>query len=83
MKDGTKIVNYILGSIESVVSNKLASNSGLDFSQVSALLTQSGLFLISSGSTSNLMGLATQFLDEDGDGNIMDDIGKKLGKFFK
>lgn len=44
----------------------------------------SGLGALLGGSnSSNLMGLASKFLDADGDGDVMDDLGKMLGGFFK
>ena len=39
--------------------------------------------LLGQGGSKDIMGLATKFLDADGDGDIMDDLGKKLGGFFK
>lgn len=37
----------------------------------------------SMGKNTDLMGMATKLLDSDGDGDIMDDVGGLLGKFFK
>ena len=39
--------------------------------------------LLGKNGSKDIMGLATKFLDADGDGDIMDDLGKKLGGFFK
>lgn len=110
-QDGAKILEHILGNKSSSVQTKLASNTGLDVSQVSSLLTQfaplvlaylgnqkkqsnvslngqsgvaSGLGALLDGSgSSNLMGIASKFLDTDGDGDVMDDLSKMLGGFLK
>lgn len=37
----------------------------------------------SMGKNTDIMGMATKLLDSDGDGDIMDDVGGLLGKFFK
>ena len=37
----------------------------------------------SMGKNTDLMGMASKLLDSDGDGDIMDDVGGLLGKFFK
>jgi hypothetical protein len=39
--------------------------------------------LLKGGQSKDLMGLATKFLDSDGDGDIMDDLTQTLGNFFK
>lgn len=110
-KDGSKILDHVLGSKNETIQNKLASNSGLDISQVGGLLSQyaplimaflasqkkqtnssvnssgglaGGLGALLGGSnSSDLLGMASKFLDADGDGDITDDLSKMLGGFLK
>lgn len=107
-KDGEKILGHILGNKTEKVESKLGASSGLNTTQVNALLAQlaplvlsqlgkqkqkdvksndnpmEGLGkLLSGGQSKDLMGMAAKFLDSDGDGDIMDDLGKTLGNFFK
>lgn len=55
-------------------------SQGLDADGVANLTSQ---LTKSMGGSSGLMGIASKLLDSDGDGDIMDDIGGLLGKFFK
>ncbi len=57
------------------------SSQGLDSSGLSSVL---GGFLSSDKAQSNpLMGMATKFLDKDGDGNITNELTGMIGSFFK
>lgn len=62
-----------------ILGNQKKSQN-LDADGVSNLVSQ---VTNSMGGNSALMGMATKLLDADGDGDIMDDIGGLLGKFFK
>lgn len=62
-----------------ILGNQKKSQN-LDADGVSNLVSQ---VTNSMGANSGLMGMATKLLDTDGDGDIMDDIGGLLGKFFK
>lgn len=58
--------------------------NGLDGGGVASLLSNLVTQQSSNSSTSPLMNLATQFLDKDGDGSIMDDVaGMVMNNLFK
>lgn len=55
-------------------------SQGLDADGVANFASQ---LTKTSGKNDGIMGMATKLLDSDGDGDIMDDVGGILGKFFK
>ena len=108
-KDGSKILQHVFSNKNDKVQNSIATQSGMDSSQVSGLMSMLAPMVLgalgnqkkyqgldadgvanftsqlikSSGKNDGLMGMANKLLDSDGDGDIMDDVGGLLGKFFK
>ncbi len=61
---------------------KEKSQKGVDANGLTSMIPMiTGL--LGKGSNQDLMGMATKLLDADGDGDIMDDVSKLLGGFFK
>jgi hypothetical protein len=73
----SKLAPLILGVLgQQKKEQNLNASSVSEFTQgITSALNQSG--------TGGLMGIVTQLLDSDKDGNIVDDIGNMLGGFFK
>ncbi len=65
------------------VLGKQKRQQGLDISGISDLLRGERQQQQQRQSSSPLGGLLKNFIDQDGDGNIMDDLGGMLGKFLK
>jgi len=65
------------------VLGKQKRQQGLDVSGISDLLRGERQQQQQRQSSSPIGGLLKNFIDQDGDGNIMDDLGGMLGKFLK
>lgn len=73
------IMSMLAPMLLGILGNQKKSQ-GLDPDGVATLTSQ---LTKSIGGNSGIMGIATKLLDSDGDGDIMDDLGGLLGKFFK
>jgi len=107
-EDGAKMLQHIFAGNNDQVQSNLATQTGLETSQVSSIMAQLAPFLLgalgqqkkqenldasglagmlsgllSQGSSSGWMGMVTNMLDADKDGDIMDDVGDLVGRFFK
>ena len=74
----TKLAPILLG-----VLGKQKRSQGLDASAISDLLRGERQQQQQRQSSSPIGGMLKSFIDQDGDGNIMDDLGGMLGKFLK
>jgi hypothetical protein len=75
-------VSSILAQLAPLVMGFLGQQKkeqNLDATGISGLLTNT----LGQSSNSGMMNMATQLLDADKDGSIIDDVGNMLGKFFK
>lgn len=75
-------VSSILAQLAPLVMGFLGQQKkeqNLDASGISGLLTNT----LGQSSNSGMMNMATQLLDADKDGSIIDDVSNLLGKFFK
>ena len=70
-------VENLLGAL-----GKEKSQKGVDANGLTSMIPMIA-GMLGSGSNQDLMGMATKLLDADGDGDIMDDVSKMLGGFFK
>lgn len=75
----SSIMSMLAPMVLGILGNQKKSQ-GLDADGVANLTSQ---LTNSLGGNSGLMGIATKLLDSDGDGDIIDDLGGLLGKFFK
>jgi len=73
-----KLAPVLLG-----VLGKQKKQQGLDASAISDLLRGERQQQQQRQASSPIGGLLKNFIDQDGDGNIMDDLGGMLGKFLK
>jgi hypothetical protein len=78
-------VEKLLAQLAPVVLGALGkekSQKGIDASGLTSMIPMlTGL--LGSGSNNDVLKMATKLLDADGDGDIMDDVSKMLGGFFK
>jgi len=70
----TQLAPLLLGAL-----GKQKKQQNLDVSGITGLLSG----LSNQGNKSGLMDVVNKLLDSDNDGNIIDDISSKLGRFFK
>jgi hypothetical protein len=78
----TTQVNTLLAQLAPLVLAQLGKQKAMEVKSDDNLM--GGLASLLGGAQSkDLMGMASKFLDADGDGDIMDDLGKTLGNFFK
>ena len=92
-EDGQKILNHVLAGKNKNVQMQLAKQAGLETNQVSSLLSQLAPLLLGTlgqqkkrtGKTDDggVMGMVSQLLDSDKDGDILDDVSGMLGSLFK
>lgn len=78
-------VENLLAQLAPVVLGALGkekSQKGVDANGLTSMIPMIA-GMLGSGSNQDLMGMATKLLDADGDGDIMDDVSKMLGGFFK
>ena len=78
-------VENLLAQLAPVVLGALGkekSQKGVDANDLTSMIPMIA-GMLGSGSNQDLMGMATKLLDADGDGDIMDDVSKMLGGFFK
>lgn len=78
-------VENLLSQLAPVLMGALGkekSQKGVDANGLTSMIPMiTGL--LGKGSNQDLMGMAAKLLDADGDGDIMDDVSKLLGGFFK
>lgn len=78
-------VEKLLAQLAPVVLGALGkekNQKGIDANGLTSMLPMITK-LLGSGSKDDVLGIAAKLLDADGDGDIMDDVSKSLGGFFK
>lgn len=78
-------VEKLLAQLAPVVLGALGkekNQKGVDASGLASMLPMITGFL-GSGKNNDVLGMAAKLLDADGDGDIMDDVSKMIGGFFK
>lgn len=99
LSEGSKMLTHIFKGNEPSIMAEIASQSGTNPNQVSGVLSRVAPLLMGVmgkqfhkgdmsvsalfGDAMSTMGSLTKMLDADGDGDVLDDVGKTIGGFFK
>ncbi len=71
----TQLLGILTPLVMGAIGKSSQEQGGLDVNGISQLLTNNG-------GGSDLLGMAAKAIDADGDGNVMEDIGNIVSKFF-